>query len=303
MLPIQQRTGPAPEAVEGIDEAGRKQAFVQPRLALGVPEAIAAPVHSLVNSADATARGEAPTTEDLMRVLLTSALPSLGGKASDEAMMSAGARFTKEVRPPKENIHDVIDSNFSFGGKVLGNKEVDPESLSGGVGPSADDIKRVKALAGKISGPNGYFERLLVDSDGNVIEGQHRLDAAKLLGLKNIPVTVLRDNASGFDTAAMRQAVKDAGVKASDHQNQIVEHALNILHESGGNPQKALEDYELPGFDKAFQAAIRVAKPSGLINRPNITPASIAQEHALDMAAIDRQAMESVAKKNTPEKP
>lgn len=135
MLPIQQRVGPAPEPVVGTDESGLIHTFMQPRMALGIPEAIAAPVHSLVNSADATARGEAPATEDILRVIATGALSGLSATASKDVLMSIGA------------------------------------------------------------------------------------------------------------------------------------------------------------------------KAEGLVNRPNITPASIASEHALDMAAIDRQAMESVAKKNTPEKP
>lgn len=292
ILPLQRRVGPAPAPVMGTDESGRTQAFNQPGLAFGLPSAISSPVQSLVNSAGKLEQGQVPDTKDVMPFLLAAGAPSLGSEGG--AALSAGARFTREIRPSKENLANIIDANFSHGGKVVGNKLVSVDSLEGGVGPSADDARRVKSLANQIEGPNGYFERIVVDQNGNVIEGQHRLDAAKLLGYKDIPVTELRDNATGFDTNAMMAATKGMGLHPSQ-QNKVVEQALDTLHKTGS--QEAALEYEIPGFDDAFQAAIKAAQPNGLINRPNITPGSIAAEHALDMTTNDRLAAEAAKPK------
>lgn len=180
--------------------------------------------------------------------------------ATNDRLAAEGAAnsLPKDVRPSQENLANIIDANFTHGGRVTSSKMVPIDELSGGVGPAANDLKRVRALADQMKGSDGYFERIVVDQHGNVIEGQHRLDAAKLNGYKQIPVTVLHDNAAGFDTDAMMAAVKNMGLHPSQ-QNKIVEHALDTLHRTGSQ-QEALE-YEVPGFDEAFQAAIRAATP------------------------------------------
>lgn len=78
MLPLQRRTGPAPAPIMGTDESGRSQPFTQPGLALGVPEAVAAPVRSLTAAADATASGQVPSAKDAVRTAMTVALAPTG---------------------------------------------------------------------------------------------------------------------------------------------------------------------------------------------------------------------------------
>jgi hypothetical protein len=60
---------------------------------------------------------------------------------------------------------------------------------------SADDIKRVKDLAGQIK-ENKYIDPLIIAIDNQgpyVLEGAHRLGALNLLGVKNFPALVVRD--------------------------------------------------------------------------------------------------------------
>lgn len=272
MLPIQQRVGPAPPPVEGTDESGRKQAFVQPRLALGVPEAIAAPVHSLVNSADATARGEAPTTEDLMRVLLTSALPSLGGKASDEAMMSAGARTFRAYK----GMHPYADEPArNFKGDVVG-PETTPRPITDLTAPTDHPH------AGYFSSDPAVASRFaeVLSKNGAVFPADVTFHNPIEIDAKGNPAAAFQ-----FESVAREHDVKD--------QYKQFQDALKSPHHDGIILKNTADEGTV--FVPRNAEQIRPAF-DGLINRPNITPASIASEHALDMAAIDRLAAQDAAK-------
>lgn len=186
-----------------------------------------------------------------------------------EPPFQRGVALPSDIRPPKENIQTVIDSNFTHGGRRMGDKVVPIDTLNGGTSNTTSETKRVRELAAKISGDGGYFERLIIDQDGNVIEGQHRLDALRLLGVKEVPVKEIRDNAAGHDTKAMEDAVDSVGNLHPDQRNAIVSHALSTIHDAGG-AEAALRDYELPGFDQHFRAAIKASSSKPKFQRPEI---------------------------------
>lgn len=188
--------------------------------------------------------------------LVTPQGATLGGTPS-----GGGARLP--VRAPREDIHDVAASNFTFG-KPIGNKTVPIESLKGGVGPAANDAARVSDLAAKMQSQDGYIERLIVDDAGNVLEGQHRLDALRQIGQTQAPVTVIKDLSRGLDVDAMRGAVKQsAGPMRSDQVNQLVGHALDAIHEHG-DPATAAANTVIPGqWDAPYKAALGAAQPAG----------------------------------------
>ena len=185
-------------------------------------------------------------------------LAALGGKAG----MVAGAisdvtpAFLKNVKPPVEDISDVASSNFDHY-RVLGNKTVPIDTLEGGVRESsASDIRRVDALKNKMQDQGGYIERLIVDDSGNVIEGQHRLEALRKIGVKNVPVVVIKDLEQGRNIEAMREAVRSVSSLHPDEVTGIIREALRSLDEYGTAEKALAETYLPPQFAKAYEAAV-----------------------------------------------
>lgn len=164
----------------------------------------------------------------------------------------AGA-YSREIRPAGENLRDLIDANFNHA-KVVGDKMVPIGWLKGGVGQAADDAERVTKLKDKIAAPDGYIERLVVDDAGNVIEGQHRLDALRSMGEKAVPVTVIGDLTRGHDYDAARAALKDSGLHP-DQQHQLLGRVFEALDKEKGKIAGARE-YDVPGFNKPYNAVL-----------------------------------------------
>ncbi len=160
------------------------------------------------------------------------------------------------VIPPKENLQTVVDSN-TVGGYVEGEETVPIDSLSGGISTSKRAQDTVKDIAARMSGRSGYIERLVVDQDGNVIEGAHRLEALRKIGVKEVPVTRIVDPTSDLDLVSMEKAIKGAGKIHPDHVNQVISQIGDMLRETGNDPGKVLTDYTFPkGYEKYFKAAL-----------------------------------------------
>lgn len=163
-----------------------------------------------------------------------------------------------KVKPPTDDVYEVMDSTFDFA-KLGGNKTLPIEQLTGGVRMTdPNEAKRVKELAEKISSPNGYISRIIVDDLGNVLEGQHRLEALRLLGEKDVPVAVIENLANKYDIPAMKKALE--GKFRSDEARQLLQHSIDALEEAG-SVEKALVDFEMPArFQTPFQDAIKASK-------------------------------------------
>ena len=183
----------------------------------------------------------------------------MGGSFAGAPAGAVGAGPVKRiVRSSTDDPYQALDATFKYG-QVAGNRMMPIGKLGGGVASQAVEEARVKALADALRQPDSYISRLLVDDAGSVVEGQHRLEALRLLGEKTAPVTVLRDLGRGFDIGAMEAAVKSAGNVHPDQVKGIVQGALEAIAESG-SPAKAL-GYEIPGWQKHFEAAVNAAKP------------------------------------------
>ena len=166
-------------------------------------------------------------------------------------------KITDDIRPAKENINTVIDAN-TVGGRVSGDEIVNIKTLSGGPSKSSRGQKAVAETVEKMKGPEGYIERLIVDQDGNVIEGAHRLEALRRLGVEDVPITRIVDPTANINTASMRDAIEGVGNIRSDHVNQIMAQVGGMLDEVGGDPSKVIAEFELPrGFEKYFHAALK----------------------------------------------
>lgn len=171
-----------------------------------------------------------------------------------------------KVKPATDDVYEVMDATFNYG-KLGGNKTIPIDKLTGGVRMTdPTETKRVKELASKISSPDGYISRIIVDDAGNVLEGQHRLEALRLLGEKNVPVSVIEDLSNKYDISAMENAIE--GKFRSDQSNQLIRRAIDTLEEAG-SIENALSDYSMPAiFQQAFKDAIKASKkkPAGLLD-------------------------------------
>jgi hypothetical protein len=138
--------------------------------------------------------------------------------------------------------------------RAAGNKTMPIDKLTGGVAMhDPAEVKRVQELVSKMQSPEGYFSRIAVDDAGAVLEGQHRLEAARMMGGKKVPVSVLQDLSRGYNVKAAEDVL--TGLHP-DQRKQLVMNALEMAHEAGG-PSRALQTYDLPrGFEQYYRAAL-----------------------------------------------
>jgi hypothetical protein len=185
------------------------------------------------------------------------------------------------VKPSTDDVYEVMESSFDFG-KVGANKNMSLEDLIGGVRMNdPKEAQRVNELAQKMSSPDGYVSRILVDDLGNVLEGQHRLEALRLLGEKNAPVTIIQDLSNKYNISEMKQAI--SGQMRSDQSNQLIREAIDALEDSG-SVEKALAEYSMPSYlQKPFEDAIKASKitpVSGKSAAPQTEALKVAQSNA-----------------------
>ena len=158
-----------------------------------------------------------------------------------------------KIKPPSDNVVTVRQSNFQYP-KTIGNQTVSIDKISGGVRLSdPNEVKRVKALAKKIASPEGYISRIIVDHNNNVIEGQHRLEALRELGVKDVPVYKIEELADTMPVDKMEAAVQGVGAIHSDHVGQIVSHALEHISEEGIDGARQMN---YGRFQKHYNAAL-----------------------------------------------
>ena len=192
--------------------------------------------------------------------LLGQAAPALApltkGLPVGASIKNVGTKL--RVKPPTDDVYEVMDATFDYA-KLGGNKTLPIDQLTGGVRMTdPTEVKRVKELANKISSPEGYISRIIVDDLGNVLEGQHRFEALRLLGEKNVPVAVIQDLSNKYDIPAMKKALE--GKFRSDETRQLLKHSIDTLEEAG-SIDKALSDFAMPArYQKPFEDAIKASK-------------------------------------------
>ena len=218
--------------------------------------------------------------------------PSVAKPAEKKSLKEPGSISGLNVRPPSDNINDVIDANFDSP-IVVGNQTVNIDSISGGVRLSdSNEVTRVAELAKKISGPNGYISRIIVDGDNNVIEGQHRLEALRSLGVTEVPVYKIEEASDKLPVSNMKEAVASVGNIRSEQVNQIVNHAVNAIAENGIDGAGKLN---MGAWQKHYDAAINVAsiKESKRKKRKNAKPKEVATPEA-ELSEVEKQDLAAV---------
>ena len=198
-------------------------------------------------------------TQDLARGNYgQAALNSMGLLPLIPSMGAVIKGIDKTVMPAKESLSQVADANFMLG-IPTGNKTVNIKSLKGMMSSASDDMDKVNALANKISSPTGYIERLIVDNSGNVLEGQHRLNALKKLGITNVPVTVISNMDDAFE------AVKKTGLR-NENARQIVQNANEMLKEAK-TLDNVKKQFDIPKeYENAYNLALtNIVKKKSII--------------------------------------
>lgn len=166
----------------------------------------------------------------------------------------------KPIKAASEDIYEVLESQFPHG-RVVGNQMMPIDRLKGGVSADPAETKRVADLVAAMSGPEGYRRRLIVDSEGNVIEGQHRLEALRQLGEKNVPVHVIEDMTLGLDMDKLNAAVAALGLP-KQQARQLLQNSLESAREAGSGA-KAFETDQFPrGWEDKYSAVLRAIDSS-----------------------------------------
>jgi len=196
--------------------------------------------------------------------------------------------LTPKVRPPSDNVANVRQANFSYP-KVIGNQTVKIDKLSGGVRMSdPNEVKRVNALADKIASPEGYISRIIVDHNDNVIEGQHRLEALRQLGIKDVPVYKIEDLGETLPVLKMEEAMRGAGGIHSDHVHQLMQHLLDDIAENGIGGAGKL-DYGK--WQKHYDAALEAAVPKLPKGQQAVLPDAAANLERFRAASEEKRRM------------
>jgi hypothetical protein len=165
-----------------------------------------------------------------------------------------------KIVAPREDLYEVVDANFIYG-IIVGKQMANVQNLHGGIRQNDPKEKqRVDLLAQKMTSPGGYIERIIVDDQNNVVEGQHRFEAARMLQWPQIPIVRVADLGRIFNFDVMRRAAEQAKTTQlhGEQVDQIVKHAIDTIWEEG--KQKALAEYEMPpSIQPMFVAAINAA--------------------------------------------
>jgi 8-oxo-dGTP pyrophosphatase MutT (NUDIX family) len=172
------------------------------------------------------------------------------------------ARAPKEYKgsipaaPASDDVEQVLSANFEHGVSI-GPRTVPTARLKGGVRLSDPTQQaRVETLVEKMRGPGGHIARPIVDTDGNVLEGQHRLEAMRQLGVTHAPVHLVRDLAKDISLAHLHEAITAAQPMHSDQRHQLTRSVLEALADEK-TPARVRENYEAPkGFEKGWHGAL-----------------------------------------------
>ena len=191
-----------------------------------------------------------------------------------QALTQAKQTLTKQppvlkVKPPSDNILNVRQSNFNHS-RPIGNETVNIDELSGGVRLSdPNERKRVDELASKISSPDGYISRIIVDQDNNVIEGQHRLEALRQLGVQDVPVYKIEDLEASMPVDKMRDAMNEVGAIHPDYVHQLLGHALDHISEAGIDEARKMNYGKYQQYYDAALNAIQSKAHGGVVHMAN----------------------------------
>jgi hypothetical protein len=222
----------------------------------------------------AKAKIEREFAEEAARKAALNAGHTFPTETGKQALAQAKQALTKQtpalkVKPPSDNILNVRQSNFNHS-RPIGNETVNIDELSGGVRLSdPSERKRVDELASKISSPDGYISRIIVDQDNNVIEGQHRLEALRQIGVQDVPVYKIEDLEASMPVDKMRDAMNEVGAIHPDYVHQLLGHALDHISEAGIDEARKMNYGKYQQYYDAALNAIQSKAHGGVVHMAN----------------------------------
>jgi diguanylate cyclase (GGDEF)-like protein len=159
------------------------------------------------------------------------------------------------IRQSPDDAYEVAAATFDAP-VVLGNRMAPIDILTGGVQMDQPaERQRVARLAEQMRGEGGYVDRLIVDTEGNVVEGQHRLEALRQIGETSIPVTVIGDAFRQYDIEPVLDAIREAKTMRAEQARELALNAIEDIAEAG-SADAVLATMELPaGYEGAYRAA------------------------------------------------
>ncbi len=204
---------------------------------------------------------------------------------------AATATLPTDIRSPSDSVVRSAATGTYEGATSTKNEVAAVDSLEGGV--RLNDPKeraRVDALKQSLQDPNGYFERVVVDGDGNVIEGQHRLEAARELGIRDfiLPKAEITRPLAAEGLTSYRYRPDNGShiaIGAKNDAEALTEAARSL---SSGNPDIA----KLDVWDGEKYVPATSAEPSEASARPAQEPAKAITpelQKFADQAAAARQ--------------
>lgn len=177
----------------------------------------------------------------------------------------ATQRPTKIREPSQRDVDNAVSGTYE-GATTSKQETVNVDSLTGGVRLSDPaERRRVDALKVQMQSPNAHFTRVVVDAEGNVVEGQHRLEAARELGIKDVPILRVSPVSDAIPNASdVAKELQSRIPMRPEHARQLVDRAAEIVSAEGFG---ALKDYDAPqGYEKEWNAL------TGILKRRPVAP-------------------------------
>lgn len=186
------------------------------------------------------------------------------------------------IKASPDNLSEVMDAQ-TVAGRARPDAVMSIDDLKGGVDLNDKRQRaRVDVLKENIMGDDGYISRIIVDQNGNVVEGQHRLEALRELGATEVPVSQFEDLAANVDMSRLSESITAAQKMPGDNKTQLVNEVLDALRAEGGDVKRVREDYTPPkGFESGWNAALdNIEAQLGQNNAPanflSIEPVTVA---------------------------
>lgn len=203
--------------------------------------------------------GKADMLRRLYGLASAGAIPGVGMAARVAGKAKAAIRIGERELPilrSTDDLFEVMDANAHVG-RAKPDAMLPIDSVEGGV-DLADPKQRarVDALKEKMMGDDGHISRIIVDQDGNVIEGQHRLEALRELGAKEVPVSQFEDLAANVNMGQLGESLDKAQRMGGDQRSSLISNAFDALKEEG-SVAKIRENYDAPkGYERGWNAVL-----------------------------------------------
>ncbi len=156
-----------------------------------------------------------------------------------------------EIKPSTDNIYDVAEANGLTTKMEFNVIPIEKINYGGVTINNHQERKRLNNLKNQIQ-KNKFISRIIVDSNNNIIEGQHRYEAMLELGFDKIPIVKLFGVNDFIDEKSLNEFLNIYKIHP-DHKNRLINMVAEIVADENGNLDE-LAYYNPPkGFEKIWR--------------------------------------------------